>query len=539
MSEPVTATPQPSLEYIAHPRPLRRMNWRFVALLLALFVISLMLNSYRNGFPYFYHPDEPNKVRQILEDTRNFNHPLLMLELADGASRVLPIAKQPQDIVELGRWLSAIYLAVATVCAAWLIWQWWGALAAVLGGLLFALAPDVVELSHYFKEDPALVMCLGLFFVAALLWEARGGWKRLILLGLTAGLCASAKYIGFMVLPLGLALLLWRGIGLSQGAGSRHWLHLAAQLSVYLVAGALAFGIINARMFTDAATARKSLDRETELATKGQAGMRKDIPHSGFVERFGQRTGVLIPFYIAGWCLLVKLSRQRKRFRTEWLYLAFPLLLTLVLSFSAKDSGRYFLPAILGITGTAAAGLAGFIGLCIRKNTVSWRLLAGVLLAPVLYVTLQRAYIYEDGFRRDGRTELLSYMEHNLAQNAVILQGNKVFLPAPDHRYTDAWRVQAPREIRTCKIVADEAATPAELRAQGITHVVMNVAEYGRYLNEDQRPSKEIQADYERRRAFYQDLLQNGKLIWESADGKIGTNNPDLRLYELPGATPR
>ena len=33
-------------------------------------------------FPYFYHSDEPSKVRQVIEGTRNLHHPPLMLDAA-------------------------------------------------------------------------------------------------------------------------------------------------------------------------------------------------------------------------------------------------------------------------------------------------------------------------------------------------------------------------------------------------------------------------------------------------------------------------
>jgi len=33
-----------------------------------------------NTFPIGYHPDEISKLSQIIQDFRNFNHPLLLLE---------------------------------------------------------------------------------------------------------------------------------------------------------------------------------------------------------------------------------------------------------------------------------------------------------------------------------------------------------------------------------------------------------------------------------------------------------------------------
>lgn len=531
------AVPTPPA-YIAHPQALKRLDWRIGALLAALFVISMALNTYRNEFPYFYHPDEPGKVRQVISGDRNFNHPMFMLEMADGVAGALQTPRESQPIVELGRWLSAFYLAVTTLCVAWLIWQWWGIWAAGASGLLFAMAPDVIELSHAFKEDAALAMGIGLFFVAALLWEAREHWRRLIAFGLVAGLCASTKYVGFLALPLGLILLWWRAYSLRLHGPAGHWRRLLGQMGIFLLTAAISFGAFNYKMALHRAEAARSLERETELVRNGQGKTAKDTPHTGFIERFVARGGVLFPFYLIGCWGFWQARGRRKRYRAEWLYLAFPLLLTLLLSFSAKDSGRYFLPAILGITSTGVVGAVLVADWIWRwKNAVRVPLV-GALVLVIAGFAGERAITYLRGFKLDARADLLNFLEKNTPPNAVLLQGDRIFLPAPDHRYADAWRIKAPREIRTTKSVADEAETPAQLRAKGITHVALNHSEYNRYLSEDTRPKEGSEAEFARRRAFYQALFKDARLLWESQEAKIGPNNPSLKLYELPARNP-
>ena len=58
-----------------------------------VFFGTLALHTRHNDFPYSYHPDEGGKTGQIIGGSRNYHHPLLMLSVTDGISRVaFPIA---------------------------------------------------------------------------------------------------------------------------------------------------------------------------------------------------------------------------------------------------------------------------------------------------------------------------------------------------------------------------------------------------------------------------------------------------------------
>ena len=64
------------------PTPARRAL--AAAALLALFAAAFALFSRNNDYPFFYHPDEYGKAKQIVDGTKsfNFNHPLLLLNAA-------------------------------------------------------------------------------------------------------------------------------------------------------------------------------------------------------------------------------------------------------------------------------------------------------------------------------------------------------------------------------------------------------------------------------------------------------------------------
>ena len=48
--------------------------WRLALAAVALFAATLWLDTRENGFPFFYHPDEPDKVDQIITGKWNFHH---------------------------------------------------------------------------------------------------------------------------------------------------------------------------------------------------------------------------------------------------------------------------------------------------------------------------------------------------------------------------------------------------------------------------------------------------------------------------------
>ncbi|MEO8352164.1 MAG: hypothetical protein ABI680_10580, partial [Chthoniobacteraceae bacterium] len=104
---------------------------------LALFAGCLVLNTRHHDFPYYYHPDEPGKVEQILSGEWNLHHPMLLL---DGARLYLAAAgteRDSQAVVEAGRTVSAIFISAAVVVLSLLAWCWrgWGA-ALGIGGIL-------------------------------------------------------------------------------------------------------------------------------------------------------------------------------------------------------------------------------------------------------------------------------------------------------------------------------------------------------------------------------------------------------------------
>src|SRR5882724_9227570 len=82
---------------------------------LALFTAALLLNTRSNTFPYFYHPDESEKAAQLLTSDWNFHHPMLLLTTSKAAIDIAQVPMHEQNVVEVGRWVSAVFAAAAIV----------------------------------------------------------------------------------------------------------------------------------------------------------------------------------------------------------------------------------------------------------------------------------------------------------------------------------------------------------------------------------------------------------------------------------------
>ena len=502
-----------------------------LAALVLLALAAWFLCSRWADFPYFYHSDEPSKVRQVIEGTRNLHHPPLMLDAAAALVAAWAVPREPQPVVEVGRMLSAAYCALAAVLLAWAVARRRGLGAGMLAGVLLVLQPDVQEYSRYFKEDPALLFGCAACFAAMIVFEERRSWPWALALGAGAALAASGKYIGaIMVLPAFWIVLFPGGSRDPSAPGvSRGRL-----VMFFLIGLCVAFALANHRLLADVATFQSSLARETEMVLEGQKGVTKSIPHTGFLERLLNRTWHLVPFLLAGWW--AAWVNRRRVGPSEWLLAISPVALAVLLSFSSKDSGRYFLPASLGIAAAAAIGLSALAG---RVRPSRWKpALVGGLALLAVGLSVGRSMSYINGFRADARRELLAWMDGHLPPGSRVLQGRKVCLPDPREKFASGWHRGLPAgvAVETTAYLPDRGATPAALAALGFTHVVMAGDEFERYRRTDQKPKQGFADQYQQRAAFYRALEQECPLLWQRRPGKVGTHQPELRLHALRAA---
>lgn len=500
---------------------------REIALLAAVFLAAFGLNTRHNGFPWHYHPDEPGKVLQVQTGEYNFNHPLLLL----GGARLVAEARgvnlgDPQAVVEAGRTVSAAYGAAAVALLALLAMRLFGWVAGWISGGVLALHHQVYELSHYMKEDTALLFGVALAFVAVERYGRQpGGWAALVL-GAACGIAASGKYVGAaMLLPaMGAVLCARRG-------------KACGDAGTVLAGAVLVFAAMNIPLLAGMEVFRASLGKEVGYVVAGQKGMTQSVPHNEYLSAFRDNTtpalwaGIALAYWTA-W-------RMRGRVRyAGWLALGFPVVFALLLSFSPKANDRYFLPATGLFCVVAAWGLAG-IASDVRRRW-GWR---AALTVPALALAAQiwslpepldwKAWLeYDLAFRHDDRAELRVWMKENIEPDAMIAADPRAGLPETGDKQDAARLVPVSQTVLGGKSAAS-AGTLAELRDRGVSHIIVSESDYGRYFRSRLKPKAGFEGEYARYRAFYEEVFLQGEKVWERKRGTVIYLHPGIEVFRL------
>lgn len=500
-------------------------KWLLLALwCVALFVWCLALNTRHNDFPHYYHPDEPGKVEQLISGDWNLHHPMLLL---DGARLTMAIAgteRDKQAIVEIGRTVSAIFISAAVVVLSLLGWRWrgWGAALGV-GGIL-ALHHQLFELSHYLKEDSALLFGVATAVLATWLYSERPSLPRAAFLGLACALAISGKYIGALTLLLAVPALL------------RYAVRRGPEWTAFLATLLVAFALVNWPILTDFPTFWESLSRETDYVVHGQKGMTRSVPHAQYWSIFLDNSTPVMWIFL----LIFLIARWRKRHCAspgERIISAFPFLFALALSFSPKSNDRYFLPAsaLLAVLAIVGAGdlAAWLIAKCPRRATFSIAALALIAGQLPAWTNSRPGWLgYDRAFQRDDNQELIEWLRTELPPDAVIAKDNRIALPNPERR-KHADRVGIiPQKVIAEKYAAD-IGTLEEMRAAGITHAAVSEMDYGKFFLQGLRPKESEREDFERRRDFYQRLFWETKLVFSREKSTVLYLHPGIRVYEI------
>ena len=193
-----------------------------VLVAMIVFVGGMGLFSEHSSFPFYYHPDEPGKVRQLIDRRRNFHHPMLLLTTADLVRLTFlhgGAKDDPQRVVEMGRLVVAAFAAASAALLALLAARLHGIWAGLSAGLLVVIHPLLYELAHYFKEDPAFLFGIVACALAAHHFSTRRDARSLVLLGVGAGVAAAGKYVGVALVPVAAVL----GASMGGGTARERW----------------------------------------------------------------------------------------------------------------------------------------------------------------------------------------------------------------------------------------------------------------------------------------------------------------------------
>ncbi len=176
--------------------------WRTHAILFLLLILSFLMNSYNNHFPLGFHADEPKKISFLLENTQDFMHPILMLQLTRIVNLVFHF-KTPESLIILGRSISAIF-GTLTVFLIYHIAKkaFKQESYALITAFVCAVSPILVIHAHYYKEG-IYFTAFALFFIYQLFnFKEKKSFLNALLLSIVLGLAFSAEYIGILLVLL-------------------------------------------------------------------------------------------------------------------------------------------------------------------------------------------------------------------------------------------------------------------------------------------------------------------------------------------------
>ncbi len=509
---------------------------------LALFAGCYSLNTRHNNFPYYCHPDEPGKVEQVLTGDWNFHHPMLLLAATRLAVDVTGAPHNEQSIVEVGRRVSAAFIAAAVVAFSLLAYLWRGWLPAVTAGFTLTLHHQLFELAHYMKEDSALLMGLAFAFLAALAYAQSPSAWRAVVLGASCGLAISGKYVGFSALIVALPVV-WhcseaeRGRRLGWFGGALVGMIVAVNLPLLLHPGLF----------------EHSFNREMQLVISGQGDVTRRVPHLLYWNVFVDNSTPLIWLFSIAF-LVFSWQRRSQLNLAQILIALFPFTFAVALSFSPKENDRYFLPVSALFTLLASLGVWDaprlvlhffqFFGLPHPERAMSgrWRWEALAVGSAALVVTQLSGWFftkpgwlaYDAAFERDDGAELVAWMKQNLPANVKVAADARTGLTDVTKKKYEGKLPAVPQAVTVSRLASDLGSLQT-LRDQGYAYVAVSESSYGRFFRSDLRAKDDKDQKYRAGRAFYEELLR-GEPLFDRERGTVIYLHPGIRVYKIPEA---
>lgn len=500
-------------------------------------IASLWMFTRNIDFPVAYHPDEASKAGQVISGERNFNHPLLLLNAASALRDHLDVPDDPRPVTIVGRWTSGVAAAVAVLALTLAAYGSRGFTGLAVAGAMVALCPPLHVYAKYFKEDAALVAGVAMAVLGArfVLSARRTRWQlaAAALLGFGCAMAASGKAVGLIVLvPCVITLAI---------APLPRWWALPARAAVFSVAGALGVFLMNQQAFESllppilSAPAQAALREQVSHATTGHIDVALDVPNT-FCLRI--TAAELMPHAWVALGMGVALTIATRRI-SRWAVVlaAFAAAFAVTLSFNTIPFPRYALPLTVLAYFAAAEAVAAVVGWLSLRRAAGAR--AAVIVTVSVAGLLQgyRCISINEQFRDDSRQRLREWVALNLPPAAVVAADSYTQLGGagdPD-RFPD----QATLSINLMRASspADLADSLEGLATLGVQYVAIAEPTYARYLDPAARPVPGREAQFERRRQLYRQLLSHGKMIW-SAIPAVPTRayaNPEIRLYQVTG----
>ncbi len=494
-----------------------RWTWIFAGLFT---LVGLFLFTRHADFPYLYHTDEPSKIGQIIDHDYNFHHPLLLLRSTEALVGMTSTPLQPQPVVEKGRLASAIFAALGTGFTVMLASRLAGRVAGVFAGILVLTHPVLFELSHYMKEDCALLVGIAATLAGLVHYASRPSLGRAVLVGVAAGLALSGKYLGCTVAIFALVALAWNPAGKSP-----RW--LAAVVAVAGMAGC--FAAINYPALQDTEKAKSSLTQELEKVEK-RAEERPEPIRFKHLSKLGTTLSVPLLIGLAYW--FGRRWRLRRHEPLIWRAVGmFLIAYFLIVSLAPKTKDRYLLPVYIVACALGSVGVVEWYRHYRKHRSPYTRgLPRTVAIAAIVWHLPAFADTYS-AFKRDDRRELAEFIRITIPPDAGIAQDVRVLLARAKAAGLPAFSLPNPLLVPPDRYVADLGSIE-DLRARGITHVAVCEADYHNAFKDSGNPKMA------ERSRWYAELFRNHSEVWQRKVGDIAYLQPGLRLYRITPDTP-
>lgn len=524
-------------------------------LLAALLTLSLGLNAANNGFPMRYHPDEHLKVRQLVNHQFNFYHPHLLLtatravgELVGPTQATLDqadgwggaSAAQRQAILRNGRWVSAALAALAACAIALAVRLHYGRLAGAAAGLMVVLNHGLITRGHYMKEDPALLLGIGVLMLGlAWAWRRRGaaGWAAAGMVGLGAGLATAGKYVG--VAPAGAAI----GLLMIGPFMHRWWQRLLGGLLALMI-GFAVFSGLNFEGVFPFSPMQRGFDREWNHVTSEHTDLVSDGYGRYAMDVVLRET--TWPALIGVLCFVAWLVRRRRRpTAIDLTLLLFPLCYAFLITRSAVQFDRYFLPTVVFLQAAGGVGLVMLGREAMRRwaarsepaaassrGAPAWpRIVTAGLVLLALLPGARVSWSCVRQFGDDSRDRLAVWLETHFDAEA-----RACIIMADDYAKVDTQALRrAGHRVRSSRPVFARHSLD-ELRDRGATHIIVCNLNYDRFLNEHRTAAPGDEARIARITDSYRRLFDEGRVLWQSRP-RIEMPyyvNPTVTVFELP-----
>lgn len=503
------------------------------------------------GLPYTYHGDEQTQINLALKiiATGDFNphwfyYPSLFIYLLTFLYYPLNLIKQNNLVINnpsiyyyLGRSLAALIGIVNIYILYRVSKKIFGNKIALISALLLSVNFTHVVHSHYVKMDVLLTL-FGLFvlYFAYKVYK-EGGYKSYLLTGLFIGLANSTKYCPSLLIYL-IAAHLLRCFE-SKKIEIINWKIICAVL-----AGIFGFFIGTPYLFLSFKEVNIIKDffvnvffsrSEQAVIISSDNGISSFSFYLSYLTKLGMSNLLFISSLI-GVCLVIK----NKGIKFTILFLSFPVVYLVILSFSRIRVERYLLPIIPSFVILSAVfinSLDQYLTSRFKEKTLLF--INPILAMAFLFFPLSKS-IYFD-FRiadtgKDTQTVAYNWINNYLNEEPVYLigifqyAGGKLF--KLDKSFVREWSPALNKEINY-------------YTAKGFKYIID-----GNYnLVNNYKNTNYYQKQYEN----YVYLLKNNLLVKEIYDNKFETSlnikngegssgislhSPHIRIFKLPEFTP-